>query len=195
MLTAFVIGNGVSRQTISLKQLQQLGPIYGCNALNRDFEPDVLVATDRPIAEHIQASGYALKHRFYTRRPLPDSGALRVPDAYFGYSSGPIAMSLAAIDGARQIYLVGFDMGPSPENRINNLYAGSEFYRSSNAPPTYTGNWIKQMCKIAQDHKLVKFIRVMGPTTAKIAEFDNQPNMSTLDLATFADRINNKKDL
>jgi hypothetical protein len=104
-------------------------------------------------------------------------------------------MSIAAEDGARRIYLVGFDMGPLPDNRINNLYAGTEFYRRADALPTFTGNWIKQMCQIAQDKKNTKFIRIMGPTTARISELDALPNFSHLDLDTFVDRINNKKDL
>lgn len=192
---AFVLGNGISRQGLDLNQLRKLGPIYGCNALSRDFTPDVLVATDRPIAENIQASGYARKNRFYTRRPLPGTGAQRVPEPYFGYSSGPIAVALAAQDNARRIYLVGFDMGPNPENRINNLYAGTEFYRRADAPPTFTGNWVKQICRVAQDNPSCKFIRVFGPTTAAIEQFKTLPNMTTLDLDTFVDRINNKKDL
>ena len=60
MTTAFVLGNGVSRQHLSLAQLQRRGKIYGCNALYREFEPDVLVATDRPIATAIQESGYEI---------------------------------------------------------------------------------------------------------------------------------------
>ena len=125
MTTAFVLGNGVSRQNIDLHTLQQRGRIYGCNALHREFVPDVLVSTDRPIAEHIQHSGYSANHRFYTRRPLPDLGAQPIPKPYFGFSSGPVAVGLAAVDGCRRIYLLGFDLGPSPEKTINNLYAGT----------------------------------------------------------------------
>ena len=59
MTTAFVLGNGVSRQAVDLNRLKSLGKIYGCNALYRDFTPDILVATDKPIATEIQNSGYA----------------------------------------------------------------------------------------------------------------------------------------
>lgn len=195
MSIAFVLGNGVSRQAVDLNSLRSLGKIYGCNALYRDFEPDVLVATDRPIAAAIQNSGYSKKHVFYTRRPLEDSGALTVPKQYFGYSSGPIATGIAAIDGCPRIYIIGFDMGPSENNKINNLYAGTEFYRASDAPPTYTGNWIKQLIQIAKDHPRTRFTRVTGDTTAKIKEFDSVFNIVHLDMHTFLSRINNKKDL
>jgi len=50
MTRAFVCGNGISRQAVDLNQLRLLGKIYGCNGLYRDFEPDCLVATDKPIA-------------------------------------------------------------------------------------------------------------------------------------------------
>ena len=195
MTRAFVCGNGISRQAVDLNQLRSLGKIYGCNGLYRDFEPDCLVATDKPIAAAIQESGYSAQHRFHTRRPIPSLGAREVPKPYFGYSSGPIATGLAAIDGNQVIYLLGFDMGPSPTNTINNLYAGSEFYKQPDARPTFTGNWIKQLVRIMTDHKSVQFIRVVGPTTARIAELESQPNLSHLGLDTFADRINNKKDL
>jgi hypothetical protein len=155
----------------------------------------VLVATDRPIATAIQESGYALTHRFHTRRPIAAWGAQAVPNEYFGYSSGPIAVSLAALDNNCRVYLLGFDMGPTANNKINNLYAGTEYYRSADAPPTYTGNWIKQLVKIVQDNKHCKFIRVTGPSTAKIKELESFANLSHLDMGTFLDRIHNKKDL
>ena len=195
MSRAFVLGNGTSRQAISVTAISQLGANYGCNALYREHTPDVLVSTDRPIAEHIQRSGYSAVNRFYTRRPLPGLGAQVVPKPYFGYSSGPIAVSLAALDQHQIIYLVGFDMGPSATKTINNVYAGTEFYKPATAAPTFTGNWIRQLVKIMHDFRHAQFVRVAGATTARLAELESVPNLTHLDLATFVDRINNKKDL
>jgi len=195
MTTAFVLGNGVSRCEVPLHTLKQHGTIYGCNALYREFTPDVLVATDRPIATHIQQIGYSAANKFYTRRPAEGTGALSVPQAYHGFSSGPIAVGIASIDGHRRIYLVGFDMGPKQNKKFNNVYAGTEFYKPTDAPPTFTGNWIKQLIKVAKDYPNNEFIRVHGSTTAEISEFSSVPNIKTLDLNTFLNRINNKKDL
>ena len=195
MTTAFVLGNGISRQGISLLQLQSLGKIYGCNGLHREFTPEVLVATDRPIATAIQESGYAKTNRFYTRKPLPELGAKQVPSEYYGFSSGPIAVSLAARDGHNRVFLLGFDLGPTKENRFNNLYAGTQFYKAQDATPTFTGNWIKQMRRVIGDHAHTKFIRVCGPTSARISELDVLSNLSSLDLSSFQDRINNQKEL
>jgi hypothetical protein len=194
-MTAFILGNGISRKGIDLHLLKQQGQIYGCNALYREFTPNTLIATDTPIATHIQELGYAKTNRFYTRKPINGSGALALPTTYSGYSSGPNALGLACMDGHRNIYLLGFDMGPSENNLFNNIYADTEFYKTSAHPPTFAKNWVKQVKKIMADHKSVRFTRVQGPTTAHIAELDSIPNLNHLDLDTFTDRINNKKDL
>ena len=194
MTIAFVIGNGVSRQGIPLNDLKQYGKIYGCNALYRDFIPDVLVATDRPISTRIQDEGYSAKHLFYTRRPIENLGARRLPQEYYGYSSGPNALGLASKDGARRIYLVGFDMGPGTHKGFNNMYADTEFYKTATALPTFTGNWIKQVCKIAQDFPNNVYTRVCGATTKRIQELDALDNLRHEDLSVFLNRINNTKD-
>jgi hypothetical protein len=194
MTTAFVIGNGVSRQAIDLALLRPLGKIYGCNALYRDFVPDVLIATDRPISTEIQNSGYAIKHMFYTRKPIEGQGALKVPHEYYGYSSGPMATGIAATDQHHLIYMIGFDMGPV-NNRFNNIYADTDFYRKSDATPVYTGNWTKQIRKICEDFSRTQCVRVQGKTTADIAEFASIKNLRHLPIHTFLDRINNQKDL
>jgi hypothetical protein len=190
MTIAFVLGNGVSRQGLDLGQLRQHGKIYGCNALHREFVPDVLVATDRPIATAIQESGYALKNKFYTRRPIDNLGAHQVPKPYFGYSSGPIAVALAAEQGAKKVYMLGFDMGPTGNNQFNNIYAGTEFYKSADSPPTFSGNWIKQLIQIAKDSPSTEFIRVHGTTTAIISEFDKLKNFQTQNIGDFCAQFN-----
>lgn len=195
MTTAFVLGNGQSRRGLPLNDLKRHGSIYGCNALYRDFVPDVLVATDRPIAHQIEESGYALKNKFYTRRPFLDKGALTIPKPYFGYSSGPVAVALAAMNQNKKIYMLGFDMGPNEDKKFNNLYAGTEFYKEPGSNPTYTGNWIKQIQHICREFPNTKFIRVCGKTTARLTELDSIQNMEHLSLERFVERINNVKDL
>lgn len=195
MTRAFVIGNGISRKPIDLTVLKKHGMIYGCNALYREFTPDVLVATDRPISEEIQNSGYALTNRFYTRRLIPEKGAIKLTEKYYGFSSGPNALGLAALDHHSCIYLLGFDMGPTENKQFNNIYADTEFYRTSTHPPTFTGNWVKQIREITSDFPNVSFYRVCGTTTARIPELENLKNLYHLDLALFIDRINNGKDL
>jgi hypothetical protein len=195
MTRAFVLGNGVSRRGLNLHLLKYHGRTYGCNALYREFTPDCLVSTDRPISTLIQETGYSAKHRHHTRKPIEGLGAQFLLPKYHGYSSGPNATALACNDGARIVYLVGFDMGPGPDEKFNNLYAGTEFYKPVGASPTYTGNWVRQLCTVMRDFDKVKFIRVRGTTTADVAEFARHSNFSDCDFDWFEDCINNQKEL
>mgnify|MGYP003339759016 FL=1 len=194
-MAAFVLGNGRSRVGLDLKLLATRGAVYGCNALYREFIPTVLVATDSPISAAIQNSGYSAQYRFYTRKPIPGLGAQPVPQKYYGFSSGPMATALAAIDHHDPIYLVGFDMGATPENRFNNVYADTEFYKKSTSQPTYTGNWIRQLTHIMQDFPGIRFIRVHGDTTAPITQFESSRNLYNLGMEDFQERLNSTKDL
>ena len=190
MAQAFVLGNGVSRQAVDLNSLRKLGRIYGCNALYREFQPNVLVATDTPISEEIQRSGYALHHNFYTRRPQEGRGARRIPEQYWKYSSGPAAVGLAADSGFARIYLLGFDLGPDQNNLFNNVYAGTEFYRDTGAQPTYTGNWINQLTEVFAKFPATEFVRVTGSTTADIDRFKLVPNLKHMSIADFLTQLN-----
>lgn len=190
---AFVLGNGQSRSGINLAGLP--GPIYGCNRLYQDWEATVLVATDREMAQEIQDSGYARHHRFYTRRPAAGTGAQRVPQRYFGFSSGPIAMALACDDHYRRLYLLGFDMGPTAQGLFNNVYADQPLYRASHSQPTFTGNWQRQIMTVARDYEHVEFWRVHGETTREIPELSELHNWRDLPIGDFLRRINNPEEL
>ena len=193
MAAAFVLGNGVSRQSVDLNQLKPLGTTYGCNAIYREFVPDVLVSTDTPISERIQHEGYSQTHVHYTRKPLSDSGARRIAQKYFGFSSGPVAVGQAALDGAIAIYLVGFDMGPTRNGRFNNCYADTEFYKKSSANPTFAGNWTNQLKTIARDFPKTSFFRITGDTTAEIRDLLGVANLTHMTMADFQNRLVTKE--
>jgi len=63
----FCIGNGESRKGFDLEILRKYGTIYGCNALYRDFMPDVLTAVDHGIMHEIYHAGVAQKIPCYFR--------------------------------------------------------------------------------------------------------------------------------
>ena len=63
----FCIGNGESRIGFDLEKLRSHGTIYGCNALYRDFMPDVIVAVDYGIMHEIYHAGIAQKIPCYFR--------------------------------------------------------------------------------------------------------------------------------
>ena len=93
------------------------------------------------------------------------------------------------------VYLLGFDMGPTATGRFNNVYADTEFYKKTEALPTFTGNWVRQILTVVRDHPRQRFIRVHGATTADIAEFDGVANLEKLHFDQFLVRINTPKDL
>lgn len=195
MTRAFVLGNGVSRADVNLHIVKELGPIYGCNALYREFTPSVLVSTDKPISQKIQEDGYANLNRMYTRKPLPGYGALQIPHKWYGFSSGPIATALAAQDQHLAIYMIGFDMGPVNGDKFNNVYADTEFYKRSTARPTFTGNWVRQIIQVTKEFPKTMFFRVQGTTTANVHEFRNIANLRHMPMEDFLNRINNTKEL
>jgi hypothetical protein len=93
------------------------------------------------------------------------------------------------------IYLLGFDMGPTVTGRFNNVYADTEFYKKTEALPTFTGNWVRQILTVVRDYPGRRFVRVHGSTTADIAEFDGVNNLEKLGFDQFLARINTPKDL
>jgi len=63
----FCIGNGKSRTDYNLEKLRGHGKIYGCNAIYRDFLPDVICAVDHGIMHEIYHAGIAEKIPTYLR--------------------------------------------------------------------------------------------------------------------------------
>jgi len=163
-MITFVLGNGESRQGLDLNKLKAIGNVYGCNALYREFVPDLLVAVDREITLEIIESGYSKHNLFYTRRA--SQNAKQLPKKYYGFSSGPAAIGLAASNGASQIFLLGFDFSGGKQS-FNNLYAGSSCYKKIGATPTYSGNWKKQITSIVGEFPHTEFYRVIGECSEK----------------------------
>ena len=189
MSAAFILGNGKSRLVLDLNRLMEIGTVYGCNGLYRDFVPHCLVATDRPIAEEIQNSGYAQKHRFHTRKPIESLGGKFLVKEYKGFSSGPNAAALALVDGHSDIYLIGMDLGTT-NGMFNNIYAGTQFYKKELDPPTFPGNWINQVVTLTKDFESRQFWRVEGPESAFVPQFSKIPNMRILSMYKFLEKVN-----
>lgn len=186
---AYAIGNGTSRGSIDIETLKISGSVYGCNALYRDVTPDVLVATDRGIAEEIESSGYPKLHPFYTRRPNKSAGSLEIPNHWKGWSSGPVSVALALDQGYKLVYLIGHDFGGSSKE-FNNCYAGTPNYREVGSAPTYAGNWIKQIKTLLETFGNSKIIRVVGEGSASVPSLESIKNYSEVDIHTFGSSIN-----
>jgi len=188
---AFVLGNGISRKSINPNRIYRFGKTYACNRVYEDFTPDVLVAVDKPISTEIQRSGYSLNNRFYTRTNniISGSGALPIPKNN-GFSSGPVAATIAALDNFPYIFLIGMDLKGN-NGYFNNIYADKTFYKSSTDAETYYGNWINQITQIIVEFYNQRFIHVNPLDNYTPQEWRNQRNCSVMNLDEFYTMINN----
>ena len=187
MSIAFVLGNGKSRLAVDLNSLRPHGKIYGCNALYREFTPDLLVATDPEISTAIMESGYAQNNLFYTRKPVQGSGA-KLIRRNFGFSSGPIALTLAIDDGHEKIFMLGFDLN-SHDGKFNNVYAGTDFYKEVGSKETFWGNWENQIAEIIKNSRS----QVIRVNDSNIIPKKWQNTLPHVSIQAFQDAINNNK--
>ena len=128
MSTAFIIGNGRSRDGFDLEQLRQYGKIYGCNALYRDFEPDYLIAIDKAITEEIESSSFPqekfISPAFEEQFEHPEFN----PFTRLRSNAGMNAMIEALRHGHREIICIGFDFITQNELATANVYDGTNAY-------------------------------------------------------------------
>ena len=135
MNTAFIIGNGLSREGIDLSRLKQYGTIYGCNALYRDFPdhsiPDVLVAIDDGIMQEIELSDFPSAKVVIPpidERWEPSECNIGRPRS----NAGMNAMIESIKAGHDQLICLGFDFLIEDDNQLlSNIYDGSNNYGPS----------------------------------------------------------------
>jgi hypothetical protein len=185
---AFVLGNGRSRLNADLNVLQTYGTIYGCNALYREFEPDHLIAVDVKMINEIIASGYHRTHSVWTN---PNKGVSTKNNINFfsphkGWSSGPTALWLAAQQGYKKIYILGFDY-QGLLGKFNNVYADTFNYKKSADAATFHGNWLSQTDKVVKEYRSIKFYRVVEDTNAFIPDTlsTNHSNLQHISYSEF----------
>ena len=126
---AIIIGNGPSRNIIDLEKLVGKAPLYGCNALYRDFNRwDYLVAIDSGMINELH------KERV-------DNGDLIIPPEEERWESikynsngrrrtnaGMVAADYAIRHKNNLIYLLGFDFILDGEDSVDNVYKDSKNY-------------------------------------------------------------------
>jgi len=238
----FLVGNGESRIGYDLEKLRPHGKIYACNAIYREFLPDVLISVDNGIMHEIYHAGIATKipcyFRGWTRVPanMYDSivyagiskaeqeilkehadkvikqnernnatefvmhgsalsGLARImrkdKTTYLkevnklisyiswiqdgdkstnlddvstevdpGWAAGPTSGNIACLrEKPDEVYLIGHDIR-SDNNKVNNIYKGTNNYVSVDNGPTPHFNWIRQWRTLFNRNPNVKFIKV-----------------------------------
>jgi len=166
---ALVLGNGESRKGLGLNQLKTNHTIIGCNAIIRDFQVDYLVCCDKRMADE---ANRLTNKPIYTRpewmtalnrvdifNKLPNIPYFSTEkiDQPINWGSGPYAVLLAAEMGFPKIVLAGFDLY-SKNDKINNIYKGTEHYLPETAKPVDPAYWIHQIGQLMMVNPFVEFV-------------------------------------
>jgi len=103
----FCFGNASSRKDLDLDKYKQYGTVVGCNAVYRDFTPDILVALDSPIGHEVYRCGYAHKNTSYLGywTPIP----IEVAEDMLESEEGAVSLSPADLGFVREVVYHGAD--------------------------------------------------------------------------------------
>ena len=193
---AVVLGNGPSRAEFDLNLIKRhRGGLYGsrtlqtygCNALYRDFAPDFLVAVGNAgIIQEISNSGYTTDNIVYAHAPTmldyPGKFYLIPHDPYT--DAGTTAAYLAAFDGHKNVYLLGFDQQDTA-NYNYNIYANTANYDALNATVS-DAHWRLDFAEVAKTYNEVDFAFVYPKINHPLpAEWAALPNVRAINHRTF----------
>ena len=175
---AVVVGNSPTRLEFNIQNLKKFSgllgadtlQIYGCNALYRDFTPDFLVSHGNDIVKELAESEYIKDNIVYTNAihllEYPNKFYLIPYNPYA--DAGTTAAYIAAFDGHKKIYLLGFDEQDS-ENYNFNVYAGTNGYDAVDAE-ILSDTWITNRIELFNLYDDVDFIWVTPRGRSTVSE-------------------------
>lgn len=177
MNTAIIVGNGKSRSNYDLKRTKSRDnhsgwrPVFGCNALYRDFYPDFLVAIDSDIILEIEKSDFPK-----TLCIFPPEEERYEPKELYGVSSykqcprsnaGMVAMQQAIKQKFKKLICIGFDFLIVDEKQAtDNVFAGTNAYGpETKASLADTRNRMKFLSFLIEKNPNVDFVFVYPANT------------------------------
>lgn len=204
----FVIGNGESRLKLDLSPLKKIGLTIGCNALHRDFQPDILSCCDQRMVVEAKDT---FKNPIYTRPnwaqqlsvmtypDLPYKGDKREDDPWH-WNSGPHAINIACKSsragwvGQRSnlIFLLGFDLNPN--DKMNNVYKDTKNYKSSTDRPVDDSYWNYQLNRLFQCYPKCSFVWVVPGSYKTPKIWLDNPNFFRETIVNFENFIDHCED-
>jgi|TARA_B110000285_G_scaffold90761_1_gene104078 hypothetical protein len=84
--------------------------------------------------------------------PVQEKDYVEKIQGYYGWSAGNTALSLACEGGAKEIYLLGFDLSDYNLS-FNNIYKGTDNYLPNSAKGFNPANWIVQMTNVFEQYR------------------------------------------
>jgi len=193
---AVILGNGPSRLDFDLNLIKHhKGGLlasralqsYGCNALYRDYTPHFLIARGNEIIKEIANSGYTNDNIVYTDSihtlEYPGKFYIVPHDPYA--DAGTTAAYIAAFDGHKNIYLLGFD-GQDTLGYNLNIYAGTNGYTPVRGE-AYQYNWTNNFRQLASVYNDVDFAFVFKEATRRVPKIlQDLTNVRTITHMQFA---------
>ena len=99
-----------------------------------------------------------------------NEGDMIVPIDYpVGWSAGNTAMHLACNYGAKEVYVLGFDLSDK-QSLLNNMYKGTENYLAATAKGFSKDNWYNQMKAVFREYSLYGTEFYLVDSTVKFDE-------------------------
>lgn len=163
-MIGFVIGNGESRLGYDFSSLRERGKVYGCNINYKDIDVDVAYMADPHVIRHALAEKANQDIVLYTREKwrfhatdynvlpfptLPESSIERALQPKH-WGTGHYAILGACTDGCDHIFIFGFDMWKSINNKVNNVYKdsawewnSSRLYKPADSKAINPSYWLK----------------------------------------------------
>lgn len=133
-LVGFAIGNGESRQGLQLEKLRGRGPIFGCNALYRDFSPDILFVRDREMIKEVEEKYEGVKGIVRSSGDIfiSDGRRATVPST-FNLTGVTMLYAMCNMHAnLKRVYLIGFDSVKKYDGYLtNNVYKDTSNYKKS----------------------------------------------------------------
>jgi hypothetical protein len=177
---AVIIGNGVTRRGIDLERFRKIGPIFGCNAIYREFSPDFLIAFDEKISVEIDNAQLGDINRIITPWNDQFEPAEANPSRPRN-NAGMVAMAEAIKRGHDRLYLLGMDFVLEDRSRnLQTVYDGTNCYDGENRA-TYEAtiarcnyfNWF------TREHWKIDFVILLPAGKYSIRDVQ-RPNVSFL---------------
>ena len=187
---SFIIGNGKSRSNINLESIVGVAPIYGCNALYRDFDGwNVLVAIDFGMRQELRERVEVENHqRIHTPWELYESW-----DSTRKKNAGMVAMEESIKSGANKLYCLGFDFIMRDTSvSLSNIYENTDNYDIEICLKDIT-NRVEYFEKFANKHKDISFVFVV-PDNLHTRDI-SAPNVDGISVTSFNKQIQKYHEL
>ena len=170
---AFIIGNGESRRSFDLNDIKSVAPIFGCNAIYRDFSPDWLVAVDEGVIDEITSSKFPKESTLFPRSKAEEYEPADMHPGRNRYprnNSGMYAMQRAIEKDYNVLLCLGFDFLINDSYlSCTNLFAGTKNYGAeTHANFEDNAGRIRYLEWFARKNKDVVFIFVLEDLFPKV---------------------------